>query len=858
MITKDDIFNGTNNGLDIIFHFYPQAREVHGTNKPKFRIRSTDDTPSASMKMYDGVWKVTDFGDDGRALNGIDICMREMDMKFSEAIYCLARIFNISGDVISPEINKAEVRKVAAAEDEPDGHFSFEKKDNLSDSELSILGPKIKQVNCDALGYFSLTSYSITKNRERITILSTDTYPIFIRECRFNDPSGKESRFYKIYQPLNPEKQYRFFYHGNKPAQYINGLLELQEEYAEYKLTQEKTEEYREAEKNKKPFYYEKLPEAVICSGERDALCVKALGYRPLWFNSESYNLSEKEYSAIILCVDKLYNIPDIDETGVKKGLQLAFKFINIHTIWLPEYLKTYRDRRGKPRKDFRDFCEIWPERNRFKGLLNMARPIQFWKYIESNKGQRRLDLVTDYILYFLRSKGFVTMEDKNAKTGYMFCHIQGNIVKEVLLKDIKTALKDFVANRSEPLEVREAVNNSARITESNLDLKEVVLNFDDYTPKSQMFFFPNAIWEVTANNIKESKPGFFENYVWNEEVIAHKVKRVDPAFKITKTVIESDEQTSLDWDIEINPNQTSNFLRFITNASRMFWRKELEYENDTPEDLVKYLSEHKFSINGSRLNEEEIKEQKLHLINKIFCLGYLLHRYKAKDKPWAVWAMDNKIDSSSEKSNGGSGKSCFMESPMLFMKSVRLPGRDPKMTENKHLFENITEHTDYILVDDAHQYLDFDFFYDKITGSLTVNPKFSKSYSIAFENSAKWGFTTNYTQRKDDPSTSRRMLYTVFSDYYHEKTQNNDYRETRVISDDFNKQLFREDYSDDDWNADINFFVDCCQFYLSVVDMGVKIQPPKSLVDFANANAGETAAIITAAMEDGFLPKFK
>lgn len=828
MISKEDIFRGTNNGLDILFDFFPQAKEVHGTTNNKFRARSTDKTPSAVLKEFDGIWKFIDFGDEGRAMNGIDVCMQQMDMKFSEAIHFLARKYNIQGSSITPELNKPRIESYPATEDEPDGYFDFMLKEDFTEKELTILGPKVKSEHCKTLGYRSAECIKRTKNGKTIITYSTDNYPIFIRTCRYKDAGGRKSQFYKIYQPLNPEKQYRFYYHGEKPQQYVNGLLELSEAYTRYNDEEEQI--FRRNDNNKdREYIYKKLPEAVICSGERDALCVAALGYKPLWFNSESYNLSEKEFKEIKKYVEKVYNIPDIDETGVNRGMKLAFKHIDIHTVWLPKRLMDYRDRRGNPRKDFRDFCEIWPERNRFRGLLNMACPIKFWKEEIGTKGQLKLDIVTEYSIYYLRCSGFVTMDDKTSKTGYMFAHIDGNVVKEVKLKDLKAALKKFVQDRQEPLEIRELVNNSTRITETNLDLEEVELNFEDFTPKSQTFFFPNIIWEIKADKVIEHKPGSLNNYIWDEEVIKHNVTRLDSSFQITRKdgLLPSDSDN---WDIKINSEHQSNFLRYLCNASRMFWRRELEDDSISEEELGKYKQKYRFTIDGPRLNETEIDEQKQHLINKIFCLGYLLHRYKAENKPWCVWAMDGKV-SESDKSNGGSGKTFFMKAPMLFMKSEELPGRDPKATENKHMLENITEHTDYILVDDAHQYLDFDFFYEKITGALTINPKFNKSFTIPFVKSPKWGFTTNYTQRKFDDSTNRRMLYTVFSDYYHQKTANNDYKETRTIYDDFGKNLFREDYTDKEWNADINFFMDCVQFYLSIANEGVKIQPPMNNV---------------------------
>ncbi len=833
MITKEDIFSKTNDGLDIILHFYPQAKEVvNQLNKP-FKIRPTDDTPSAYIKKIKGIWRVTDFGMGETAMNGIDVCMYEMDIKFNEAINYLASQFGITSNYIDVKVNKAEIRKRPATEAEPDGHFHFEIKETITQSELAVLGPHVKVEHCKELGYSSLKYYSITRNGETTTIYSNDNYPIFIRECRHIDPQKKESRFYKIYQPLNSDKKYRFFYAGTKPHQYINGLIELQEKYIKFKKQQEQTDEYTTAIEKGQKFTYKKLPAAFIMSGERDALCLKAHDENPLWFNSEGYKLSESEYKEITKYVEVIYQVPDIDATGKRLGIQRAMKYIDIYTVWLPNKLKNFRDQRGKFRKDFRDFCEIWPDKDRFNDLLNIAMPIRFWEYMDDGKGRKRLDINTDYVSYFLRCNGFVALEDKNSKTGQMFVNIQGNIVEEVRAKLIKNYLKRFVRERYLPVHIRNIVNNSSRLSESNLELEEVELSFEDFTPDSQYFFFTNAVWEVTGTKIKEYKPGDINKYVWKSEVIPYPVKRLESAFKITKNKQNEEEQNELyQWDIDIRSDHTSNFLRYLINASRIFWRKEYEDPDEDPEVLKQYKKENKFRIDGDRLTEEEIAEQKLHLINKIFSIGYLLHRYKAENRAWCVFAMDHKIGDI-EDSNGGSGKSFCYKSLRLFMNSVTLSGRNPKLTENKHVYENVTEHTDYILIDDTVQYFDFDFFFDAVTGDITVNPKFTKSYEISFPKAPKYAITSNYTLRKFDPSSERRILYTVFSDYYHQKTADNDYKETRKIYDDFGKNLFRENYTPEEWNADINFFVDCCQFYLSVVGNGQVILPPmKNVID--------------------------
>jgi hypothetical protein len=838
MITTDDIYAKTNNGLDIIFYYYPQARECHTGKAKHFRIRGEDRTPSATLKQIKGVWRVTDFGGEGRALSPVDICMQESNLSFTEALHHLAREFNVDGKNLSPAINKPEFRTHAATGEEPDGHFTFDVNERIAECELSLLGPRVRQADCEALGYSSLRQYAITRKGKTTTLIANENYPVFIRRCPFPDGDGKTvSHFYKIYQPLNPDKAYRFFYHGEKPQRYINGLFELEKAYRDYNATRERDMRNSGELDEDKPYKYEKIPEAFIASGERDALCVHALGHHPLWFNSESYNLSEAEYREIMKYVVKLYGLPDIDETGVRRGIELARRFYDIYLVWLPDRLRTYRDRRGHPRKDFRDFCEIWPEKERFRELLNLAMPFRFWEYRKNEKGLLRVELVSDYAMHFLRCNGFHCLENKNEKSGKMFVHVDRHIVREVRAKDLRSFFRRFVRSRYLDIHIRDLVNNTTRLSESALEnLDEITIDFCRHTPASQFFFFQNAVWEATPEKIIEHEPSKVRIHVWEDELFPREVRRLDPAFGITGV---EGEGGALLWEIEIPERIQSNFFKFLINASRIYWRRELEYEGPrmTAEEHAVYCRKYRFAIDGPLLSAEEIAEQKHHLVNKIFALGYLLHHYKAENRAWCVYAMDNR-EGSDDESNGGTGKSFCFKTPRLFMKSITLSGRNPKLTENRHLFENVTDHTRYTLIDDADKYTPFGFFFDIVTGDISVNPKHSKSYAIPFERSPKFCITSNYVLRNIDPSTSRRLLYAVFSDYYHEKTDKNDYRETRTIYDDFHKNLFRENYSEAEWNADINFLVECCRFYLSAAGSGGKIQPPMENVIRRNLRA--------------------
>lgn len=556
------------------------------------------------------------------------------------------------------------------------------------------------------------------------------------------------------------------------------------------------------------------------------------MGFHPLWFNSETYRLSAEEYREIMTYVEVLYNIPDIDETGIRKGRELALTYIDIRTIWLPKWLQTYHDNRGKSRKDLRDWMEIRSEKRNFKDLMNLAYPARFWEVFYTDKGKAKYEINTAYLYNFLTLNGYFILRDENSDTS-RFIHIDGNIVEQIKVTDIREFVRTWVTDRHEEVAVVNLVLGTSKLFSASLEsLDRVTLDFTSFTPTSQFFFFPNATVEVhkpvaigdDGFKVRDRNSDHFSNFVWKENVIGHQFKKMDPMFKI-KEVKEEGRKPYYDIDIH---NVDSHFFGYLINTSRLFWRKETEINfNERPEEERQaYLEAHPFDIAGEGLSDLEIWEQKQNLINKIFTFGYMLHRYKDFVRAWAPMAMDNKIGENDE-CNGRSGKSFFFRVLSFMMKTVKLSGRNPKLMDNPHVFDQVTQDTDLLLVDDCDRYLNLGLFYDNITSDMTVNPKNNHSFTIGFDDSPKLAFTTNYVPTDFDPSSEARSLYMVFSDWYHQKTEENDYYDNRSIRDDFGKTLYAYDYTEEEWNADLNFWLQCCQFYLSVMDSGVKPHPP-------------------------------
>lgn len=826
MIKATDIYAATHHGLDIILYYYPQA-EGCVDNKKKFKRRPDEDDASACLKKYDDCYKVTDFGDSGTAMSPIDICMQEENVRFPEAVSILASRYNVT-DELKRSVNKPDIRKRPATADEKEGSRFFELEEKFTADQLAVLGPRVKQEHVDALHWYVAKSISYVRNREVTTKYTTPTYPIFMRECTVQKKDGSTDKFYKIYEPLNPDKQWRFSYtpDGVKPKLYINGLAELQKAYRDFN-TQEEKLFYNDPKNQDQPYKEKKLDECFICSGERDSLCLRALGYHPLWFNSETYKVSPEEIKEIYKYVERIYNIPDIDSTGVRKGRELALRFLDIHTIWLPSWLSQHRDRRGKPRKDFRDFVELRPTNEDFRNLMTLAMPARFWEESWSERSKKKTySINTAYLHYFLTLNGFYALHDDNIDN-VRYIHIDGCTVSQIKAKDISAFLKKFTRDRFLPVEIRNLILDSPRTSDASLSqLDEITLDFTNYTATSQYLFFKDCSWEVTKDGITTHEGMLPSNRcVWDNNVIQHRVKVLPPMFTITQT---DDVEGNPVFDIAVGQHG-SCFFSYLINTSRLHWRKELEFAwaDKSVEDADRYRAEHKFDIAGPLLSAEEIAEQKLNLINKIYAIGYNLHRYKSPSRSWALYAMDNKIGDEDE-CNGRSGKSFLFKAFRFFMRTVNLSGRNPKLLENQHLYDQVDQHTDFVLVDDCDRYFPMTQFYDVITSGMTVNPKNNKSFFLEFEESPKFGFTTNYVPREFDPSTNARMLYMVFSDYYHEKTQENDYLESRSIRDDFGRNLMTaSDYTEEDWNQDCNFFAQCLQFYLSMAGRGIKIQPP-------------------------------
>ncbi|QEE49658.1 hypothetical protein FUA48_08690 [Flavobacterium alkalisoli] len=810
---KTYLFDKTNGGLEYFHSVYPQSVGFEDKNKG-FKIRD-ERTGSTHLFCKEGVWYIKDFGSGDNGLNCIDLCMQEENLEFLPAMKFLYQFFGLEAKTLQQFKPLREHKNT----DLETGFYEIEYFDTIQQAEL--FAPFLTDDTCKEYNFYSVKSYQYvsykrdvngkqTKTKLLNTVTATAEYPIY---------AFKEEKFVKIYEPKN-DKAYRFRFLGEKPQRHIYGWDRVfsQVDLKEIQRLRNVVKAYGDSQSSAAKEAKEQLDEVllpciIVGSGGSDSLNIASLGYDVVWLNSESEQLDFEEYRQLKEICKQVYYLPDIDTTGVKMAVKLGLQFLDLKTIWLPKKLLETN------KKDFRDWIGNYKHlglektKGALEKLITHALEFKWWKW-NKKTGAYKYNYVS--LLYFLEHQGFYMykLQHRNQQKGqntFIFIKIDGNVVREVTTPEIKSFVQDWLKENHISLEVLNMVISSQFLNEKGLQsLPSKELNFKIAGVSDQLFYFNNKTVRITAEGIEEVHPTKITNYVWQNKVLKHNIKLTDPQFKIQK-------DASGDWDIEVLEKENM-FLNYLINGSRVHWRNELEepFKDKSKEAKEKYYNDNRFNIAGANLDPDSIHEQKLHLINKIYTIGYLLHSYKDDAKPWCVYIMDNKLPEVASESHGGSGKSFGVSKILEYFKNYfYLEGRNQDLLRNQFIYDGIDEDTDVIFLDDAHYTLNFGFFFSILTGTLRVNPKHGKAFEIPFKQSPKLTITTNFVPTTLDPSTIRRLQLMVFSDYYHELTD--EYQERRQIVDDFGgKRMFDENFSHNDFNLFYNFCIQCLQFYLS------------------------------------------
>jgi len=808
--SKEKIYTASNLGLDIITSYYPDAENAIGKTNHAFKTR---DEKSASSYLWfskdQNTWCVKDFGDNS-AINSIDVCIKEDNLTFAEACKKWAVHYGIA--IVTPENYKPEIKFSTAEKGVTTENFDIKYADQIPEAALKMIGVHVTQEICDKYDFryvTELTTYFVNKNTKVLTRLvkkPTENYPIF---------AFYNKTWVKTYEPLaDKEKKHpRFLYFGKKPARFIVGLDSVVD----------RVEDKRNANDNEKIREEDiKLDNVIMVSGGSDGLNVASMNpdYNVIWFNSESDQIRYEEYADLKKDTKAVYYLPDLDDTGVKQAIKLGNMFLGIKHIWLPETLKMLKDKNGNPCKDVRDYIEKYYRKNepeqikkQFNKLFNTALPFQFWDaYKQKEVWQYKFN--STHAFHFLKHQGFSKIADVTEKTGFSLIRVIDNKVTKLSHVDIKDFINDFLENQNSPIPLRNMIYDTTKLTDKHLgQLSYKEIDFTDASQTNQYLFFKNCSWNITADKIIKIDNSRTKKMVWADKVLEHNVKIQEPHFKINAT---DSEKCTIDV-----LKKDNKFFNYLINSSRVYWRDELEkpFINSAGEIDHKakdaYFKTNQFNIKGSKLTAEQQQEQQQHLVNKIYAFGYFLHKYKDDSNSYFVYAMDNKITELDE-SHGGSGKSIMWSRAIreVYKRIKTLDGKNKETLEDKFALDGVTPDTDAIIIDDTHAFFNIERYFSIITSSTVVNPKNNKPFEIPFEESPKIVATSNYQLKNLDTSTLRRLLFTVFSDYYH-FNKGGGYLEHRKVSDDFNGENLFTHFNETDWNDFYNFVAYCIQFYL-------------------------------------------
>lgn len=829
MIRTEDIYAATNGGLTVLCHFF---KEIDPANPKKpLKLRPDDKRPSAGCFVKKGIWFIKDHGgSDQKAYNAVELVREKMNLGLYEACNWIATNF-APHLLASASGNNTFAFKPSMKKEAPSSEMRLirRKSGEFTKAELECLGYKISQKTCDEFGLVPLDGY-ITKAKgdHSWRIESNDQYPILFYDY---------GEWGKIYQPYG---DLRFMYYGEKPKDFIFGTKTFLKYWS--KALKEKypisAEEYNresklpEAERNPEVMSRDvKFENLILCSGPSDALNAYSVGNcQVCWLNSESEPLSNYHLEKLKRICENLYVCFDNDETGLRCAQKIALQDLDVKVIEFPEDFANYstnkRDSDGnnKPCKDIKDFMvyykrgQINPHHEFKERLMKLAKPLKFWNETISDKGRVNYDISNACMFKFLTATGFYKMTVGKDSWRYVF--VKDKVIEVIpessIVAKVRAHLAKFIQDNPKYYTIgleNMILRNKVLSADSFQNLEERKFNIDSFSKTEEYFFFRNVIVRVTGDSIEKVNPLECPYYVLKNKIIQHDLLLSnEPLF----TVGNSEKYDfALDTLRQYSPD-TPDYHEIIQEIDKIpnYERYKLEISSDF--DMIRFIYNTgnkywKQQTADTDLTPTERNIVNLNFINKCTALGYLLSKYKSPSNAKALYCIETSISEEDEgEHNGGSGKSLFT----VLIKNMRnrehVSGQMAKNFE--FIYSGIDFDTDIFHIDDLNSKLDLNLFLPDISGDLYVNPKGTKGFTIPFEQSPKFSFTSNHAISRFTGSLRRRIFFCEFSDYYHSANEKGMKEMSPRIE--FGRDLLR-DYGEEDYNVFYNFMLQNVQLYL-------------------------------------------
>ena len=805
--TAEKLYEHTDRGLDILHRYLPDSVGCERTRKP-FRYRD-EKTPSAYLYLppQGKCWVVKDFGGDTHS--PIQVYQHLTgDTDFLNTLKTLFAQFNISENTLNLTPNKT----FAPRGDHPDGYFRIYPKEKIENAKLinRFITPEI----CARYNVHELQKVErITSTTGKLmTIEATPQYPMFAYSDDLNV-------WAKTYYPAEKKRKitdenghtktenFKHGYLGKKPAVYVHGLQYIKsiitpDRYQRIIDLRDQIEitDFPEMKKELQEQLDELLlPYVIICSGGSDGLTLASLSpdFYPVWGNSEGDIINHTDYQYLKTISQHLINLPDVDTSGIEFAYKYSRRYWQLPTVFLPKYYL------GEKGKDFRDYVDFFGETerqniaNEFKKLLNVPVCCDFIT-VEDKK----YTINHENLYYFLQVNHFFVFQSDIAVN--LDNENKGTLVK---VDDYKLSVPQTAAVREFCVDYYIRKGTSQKVLRllrtckalSAPELKNATYKKFDLTKHDkeyQLFFFQNTAIKVTPDRIFTQNRDDINNYIFENAVLPTNITLIKETF--FEPYIDEQGRNRVNIKTE-----KCEYLNFLINGSRVYWAKEYSHEKDRWGTF--------FTLNSPHLTEEEQITQEQHFLSKCYAIGYLLHRYKMPNFERFVYIVDDEMKGMLSQSNGGTGKGIFSKAIKLTTSVFNCAGKDSKLFENTHIFDELNENHDVICFDDMAEQR-FEKLYNYITDGIRVNPKFRPSFFIPPDKSPKLFGTFNHGLKNGADSDYRRLFFITFSSYYH--YSHPEMGKQWQPSDDFGHNLY-DDWDARQWDLFYNFMLRCTQFYM-------------------------------------------
>jgi hypothetical protein len=514
-----------------------------------------------------------------------------------------------------------------------------------------------------------------------------------------------------------------------------------------------------------------------------------------------------------------------------------AYKISTITDIKLLEYwtLHSAEAFAEKYKDQLQELVEFQIGKHKWKfddaGKLIPAQPLQederyYMKEVHETKSGFEIVQYKFKYMYcynFLNRRGFGRF--RQANNADCFVYINNKVVDQVdsyYMRDFVTEFTKEIADRSELVDVMDMLYRGGKMylgPDSLSNLSYVYPHFEVADKTFQYIYFREKVWKITAQGIEERNYSELEHFVWKDKVIDMDAKAVIPSYPEASGIKSSDfiDVSRIDAEtvrvhakvMDLSPfmgqyfvhfseqAEQCHFAKFLWNTSEFFWRKLLDPATRNP-------------LRNDERTPDEVFETSLHFVSKMTAIGYLLHKYRDKSCEKAVVAMDGKISEVGE-SNGRTGKSIVGTAIGKVIPQSYIGAKSKDLTSDPFIWEEVSEKTENVFLDDVRANVDFEFFFPVITGQMTINAKAQKKFTLPEANTPKIFITTNHAINGNSASFRDRQFLVAFSDWYNDMHK---------PLDDFGINFFTE-WDEKQWTLFYNFMASCLQLYFKAQSLG-------------------------------------